>query len=55
MKWPIGKKALRVLPPVAVAVGAALVDVGVLDARLYRSVLLVAQMLGLPGPSSFGL
>lgn len=52
MKWPIGKVLVRVLPPVAIAVGAALVDVGLLDARAYRVAVSVAQVLGLPGPSN---
>ena len=52
MRWPIGKKALRVALPLAVALGAALADVGLLDARLYRSAVLVAQVLGLPGPNN---
>lgn len=52
MRWPIGKNSLRVVPPLALALGAALVDVGLLDARLYRSAVLVAQALGLPGPSN---
>ena len=41
MKWPIVVK--RVLPAAALAVMAALVDVGLLDARLYGVVQSVAE------------
>lgn len=45
MKWHI--VLARVAPPVALSLGAALVDVGLLDARAYRAVAAVAQALGL--------
>ena len=45
MRWHI--VLARVAPPVALSVGAALVDVGLLDARAYRAVAAVAQALGL--------
>lgn len=45
MKWHT--VLVRVVPPVALSVGAALVDVGLLDARAYRAVAAVARALGL--------
>lgn len=49
MKWrTLGKLAVKLAPPVAVALGAALVDTGLLDARLYRAAVSVAAALGLP-------
>lgn len=49
MKWrTLGKVAAKLAPPVVLAFGAALVDTGLLDARLYRAAVAVAGALGLP-------
>lgn len=48
MKWHT--VLARVAPPVALSVGAALVDVGVLDARLYRGVAQLLAALGVLPP-----
>lgn len=46
MKWHIGKLALRILPAVALSLGAALVDANLLDAKAYRAALAVGELLG---------
>lgn len=48
-KESIWRTVRRVVAPVAIAVGAALVDVGLLDASLYHAVAAVLRVLGLSG------